>query len=104
MARSVNIYKRQGKVLVVPVYRIEGGGYVEKGPVHVIEDGNWPQVGEAVLQALTDYREGLPMPDWSQILPVARAAVGATTVEEFEQDLVGCFMQVSDTDIKVTPD
>jgi hypothetical protein len=103
MGRSVSIYERKGKVLVIPVFQIEGGGYVEKHPVHLIGTGNWRAVGEAVLQALAAYEEGLPMPDWNQYSPVGRNEIGARSEDEFEQDLKGCALETGNTEIAVTP-
>src|SRR5262245_1995863 len=104
MIGSVRVFERGGRVIVVPLYQIRGGGYVEKGPVHVIDSGNWRAVGEAVLQALAFYEEGLPMPDWDNYIPVARNAAGVLTEEEFEQGLKGCLLQVGSAGITVTPD
>jgi hypothetical protein len=103
MRRCVNIYERQGKVLIIPVFKVEGGGYVEKNPVHVIDFGNWPAVGEAVIQALSAYEEGLPMPDWNNYPPVGRNEVGAGTEDEFEQGLKSCSVEVGTTEITITP-
>jgi len=102
--RCVNIYERQGKVLIVPLYRIDGGGYVEKGPVHVLDAEAWQAVGEAILEALAAYEEGFPMPNWNSYVPVAKNAIGVSTEDEFEQGLKGCFLRVGTAEILVTPD
>src|SRR5262249_25611123 len=60
--------------------------------------------GEAVLEALTAYEEGLPMPDWNSYVPVAQNAAGVPTEDEFEQGLKGCFLRFGNTEIIVTPD
>jgi hypothetical protein len=104
MDPCVTVYQRQGKVLVVPLYRIDGGGYVEKRPVRVLDAGNWQGIGKAVLEALADYQEGLRVPDWNTYVPVAERALGIATEDEFEQGLKGCFFRFEAMEIIVIPD
>ena len=106
MRRSVSIYQRKAKIIVAPMYKTTAGLYVEKPPVRILKDNDLVGVGEAVLAALEDYEEGLPMPDWRKvkIVPVVQNALNMPSMSTFHRGLKGCSLDMKDDIITIIPD
>jgi hypothetical protein len=93
MRAAVSVYQRKAIILVVPQYRTIAGFCVEKEPVRVVPCDNWKAVGDAILQALTEFEEDLPIPDWETNVSPARIAARAKSEADFHRGLKGCSVE-----------
>lgn len=103
--RSVNVYKRKGKLIIRAYSETVDGAWIGTLPVVVLEaDAPPAEIGKTLLEVLSHSQTGIPHPtDWKSVeRPILKAA-GVKSTAELMKNNLSCHVEEEEGVLRFIP-